>query len=485
MANPEYPSPLYNHTTRLAAATAIAGGIAVLIGWMLDISALKRVLPGLVTMKANTALAFTLAGISLWHASAVRVNARQAGISALCASGTLLIGLLNIVEYLGVDLDIDELLVRENTSLPGDIAGRMALMTAINFTLVGIALLLVCRQSMAFAVNVLTLIVCFIAGSDLLGYVYATEELYRIKHTFTAMALHTSVIFLMITFGILNARADFPFRRIMTSDSTVASATRRLLLAAIIVPFVTGWLVMKGTRAGLFGESLALSIFAATNMAGLTLLVLWHATLLFKTEQLRKRAEDELRSHEAQLEEIVARRTEELHKANAALEQQARFDYLTGLCTRRYFMQLAEAEWSRAMRFENDLAVLVLDVDHFKNINDTHGHQCGDAVLKALGALLQKTVRNIDIVGRMGGEEFAIVLPQTGLEKALEAAERIRLLLLDPPIAVEPGHSITCTASIGVATPRPDDSDIARLLHRADLGLYEAKRSGRNRVAVG
>jgi diguanylate cyclase (GGDEF)-like protein len=212
---------------------------------------------------------------------------------------------------------------------------------------------------------------------------------------------------------------------------------------------------------------------------------MWNSSQLFKAERLRKQAEDELRNHEIQLEATVARRTDELHKANAALAQQARYDYLTGLCTRRYFIELAETEWSRAKRFENNLSVLVLDLDYFKRINDTHGHQCGDTVLMELGALLRKALRDIDIVGRMGGEEFAIVLPQTNLEKAVDTAERIRLLLLFTGIVIEPGTSLTCTTSIGVATLSPDDKDIAQLLHRADIALYEAKGSGRNRVSVG
>jgi diguanylate cyclase (GGDEF)-like protein len=486
MPLPQPVDSLHTRATRLAATVAMIGGISVLIGWMLDISVLKRVLPGLVTMKANTALAFALAGLSLWHASPERPSTKAVRISAISAFGTLLIGLLSLLEYVGGSgINIDELLIRENTMLPGDIPGRMALLTAVNFILVGTALLLLHLRRTVTIIHVLALLTSIIAGSGLLGYAYGTEELYRIKHTFTAMALHTSVIFLVIAYGIANARADFPFRRIMTGTGMTATATRQLLWAALLFPLVTGWLVMAGYRASLFGETLAISVFAAANMSTLALLVMWNSSQLFKAERLRKQAEDELRNHEIQLEATVARRTDELHKANAALAQQARYDYLTGLCTRRYFIELAETEWSRAKRFENNLSVLVLDLDYFKRINDTHGHQCGDTVLMELGALLRKALRDIDIVGRMGGEEFAVVLPQTNLEKAVDTAERIRLLLLFTGIVIEPGTSLTCTTSIGVATLCADDKDIAQLLHRADIALYEAKGSGRNRVSVG
>ncbi len=466
----------------------MVGGIIVLVGWVLDISLLKRVSPGLVAMKVNTALAFLLAGISLWFACADRRHKKQAITSISCAIGVLLIGTLSAFEYSsGVDVGIDQLLIREQTMLPGDIPGRMALVTAINFSLLGTGLLLVGSDNRLalIVLHLLALIVATISASGLVGYAYSTEVLYRIRHVYTAMALHTSAIFLILALGMVNARPDFPLRRILAGSSAAGIATRQLLVAAIVFPFVAGLLVINGYRAGCYGDALALSIFAVTNMAGLGLLVLWNSVLLFKAERLRDLAEKELRTNEAELEAIVARCTEDLNKTNAALAQEARFDYLTGLCNRRYFMEQADAELSRARRFDNQLAVLVLDIDHFKRVNDTYGHQCGDSVLSQLGALLRKTFREVDIVGRIGGEEFAVTLPQTGRERAVEAAERIRQLLAAMPVVVENRQSITCTVSIGVATLNPDDNHIDQLLHRADLALYEAKRSGRNRVLAG
>ena len=477
---------LYRHATQAAAGIAIAAGALVLLGWVFDVAALKSVFPGLVTMKVNTAVTFIMAGASLWHTSPANQCRVQRIISQLFATAVLLFGLGTLGEYIsGHDFGMDQLLMREETKLPGDIPGRMAIVTAINFSLLGSALLLLDSKSKGLVpvVHLLCVMIAVIAGSGLVGYAYSIEALYRIKQAYTAMAVHTAAIFLVIAFGIVNARPDYPFRRIMTSSSAEVVATRHLLFAAILFPFVAGWLVMKGYRAGYFVEATGMSLLAVSTMAGFGVLVLRNTGLLYEADALRRRAEDELRRHEAQLEEVIARRTEELNKANEALEQQARFDFLTGLINRRFFMELAETELTRALRYESALSVLMLDVDHFKQINDTHGHQAGDAVLKNLAGIFGKTLREIDIVGRVGGEEFAIILPQTDREKAFEAAERLRRVVANAIISLENGLPLTCTASIGVAT-LAQDGNIDRLLHRADQALYAAKRAGRNQVCA-
>ncbi|MCW8918691.1 MAG: diguanylate cyclase [Gammaproteobacteria bacterium] len=164
------------------------------------------------------------------------------------------------------------------------------------------------------------------------------------------------------------------------------------------------------------------------------------------------------------------------------LRHQARIDLLTGINNRRHFFELAEQERVRAKRYGVPLPVLMLDVDHFKLVNDTYGHLVGDTVLQKLSEVCTHTLREIDIFGRLGGEEFAILLPETKMERALEVAERLRLAVADATVPIEQGGSVHFTISIGVAMFVATDAKVGDILHRADLALYAAKNGGRNRV---
>ncbi len=164
------------------------------------------------------------------------------------------------------------------------------------------------------------------------------------------------------------------------------------------------------------------------------------------------------------------------------LEAQAHTDLLTGVANRRYFMKLAESELARAVRYGSPLALLMLDVDHFKSINDTHGHLVGDNALQVLALTCQKALREVDILGRVGGEEFAILLPETNADTALEAAERVRGLVAGAGIPLANGARLHLSVSLGCAALRPGETNIDALIGRADQALYEAKRAGRDCV---
>lgn len=166
------------------------------------------------------------------------------------------------------------------------------------------------------------------------------------------------------------------------------------------------------------------------------------------------------------------------------LEEQAHTDFLTGLTSRRYFCDLVEAELLRAERYGSPLSILLLDVDHFKQVNDTYGHKTGDAVLRKVADVCRETLREVDIVSRWGGEEFAILLPETPSERAAEVAERLRGALASAQIRLEDGEPIGCTVSIGCASQLSKVHDLDAIIAFADTALYEAKRTGRNRVCV-
>jgi diguanylate cyclase (GGDEF)-like protein/PAS domain S-box-containing protein len=166
------------------------------------------------------------------------------------------------------------------------------------------------------------------------------------------------------------------------------------------------------------------------------------------------------------------------------LQRQAHLDYLTGLPNRRSFMDRGAVELSRTQRYDIALSILMLDLDHFKQINDTFGHQAGDLVLKSLAMTFQEVLRNVDIIGRLGGEEFAAVLPETNIEEAAEVAERLREKISTGEIVLSEGVKIHFTVSIGIATLLDKNSNIDMLLNEADKALYRAKQSGRNRVST-
>jgi diguanylate cyclase (GGDEF)-like protein len=157
-------------------------------------------------------------------------------------------------------------------------------------------------------------------------------------------------------------------------------------------------------------------------------------------------------------------------------------DDLTGLYRRRHFFTVAEQEFQRASRYGNDFAIIMLDIDHFKQINDEYGHLVGDKVLRRIANDLRKIMRGVDFVSRYGGEEFVILLPQANLETAEMTAERLREYIENNPFETEQGV-FTITISAGVTGYSPDTTDIESLLMQADKALYQAKLAGRNKVA--
>jgi diguanylate cyclase (GGDEF)-like protein len=171
----------------------------------------------------------------------------------------------------------------------------------------------------------------------------------------------------------------------------------------------------------------------------------------------------------------------ELADQAETLERLACVDGLTGLNNRRHFLTLAEGEWSRFQRYGRPLALLMIDIDFFKSVNDTYGHDAGDAVIKAVTDILHRRKRTSDIAGRLGGEEFALILPETSFDSAAVAGERLRQLVAGRAIVTE-SHSISVTISVGVSVADATMSGFDELLKQADIALYEAKDSGRNRV---
>jgi diguanylate cyclase (GGDEF)-like protein len=187
---------------------------------------------------------------------------------------------------------------------------------------------------------------------------------------------------------------------------------------------------------------------------------------------------------EARGPQEVGQMLQAVERMRVALVERADRDALTGLIVRRRFDELAQAECERSRRQHTPFAVLLLDIDHFKRVNDLHGHAQGDRVLQASAAALQGAVRSIDHVARYGGEEFAVLLPGANLAAASRVAERVREAIAAATTGLVEGLA-PVTASLGVAWRLPgDDSSLVRLMASADAALYEAKRGGRNQVVL-
>ena len=190
--------------------------------------------------------------------------------------------------------------------------------------------------------------------------------------------------------------------------------------------------------------------------------------LLQQSEQANRQLEKEI-GHSKELE--------------AELQRQALTDPLTGLSNRRHYEMLFKREHERCRRHQTVMTLGMIDLDHFKRINDDYGHDTGDQVLKFVAEILQKPLRHSDILGRFGGEEFILILPDTSLQQAQAIAERMRKALEDDAL-IHDDVLIKVTATFGLTQVRAEDLDIQDCVRRADDALYEGKRSGRNRVTL-
>ncbi|XZG70932.1 diguanylate cyclase [Chitinibacteraceae bacterium HSL-7] len=185
-----------------------------------------------------------------------------------------------------------------------------------------------------------------------------------------------------------------------------------------------------------------------------------------------------------ELEAEVLRRTTALTEANERLAELATVDELTGLVNRREWQRRCADAILRSRRTRQPLALVMLDIDHFKNINDQHGHLHGDLALRALARIATQTLRATDVVGRWGGEEFVILLPDTSLETAHQVTEKLRSAIESSELSCSPDSSICFTISAGVTVLHQQDGTLDDIIRRVDDALYRAKRAGRNRTEI-
>ncbi len=230
--------------------------------------------------------------------------------------------------------------------------------------------------------------------------------------------------------------------------------------------------ITHGNRAQLAQGFRNLEWTLAGLIAGTVILAIWLLVLNRHARHFNQR----MAQANARLESAVAHRTRQLVWL-------ANTDPLTGLKNRRAFMETAEAQILQCRRYPHPLAALLIDIDHFKSINDRYGHHVGDQAIRRVTDTITNTLRDSDIIGRFGGEEFAALMPHTDLPAALVAAERLRQAVAGMKIGLLEGGPLSMTISIGLALHEPGLS-LDTLLMRADMALYRAKSGSRNRVEV-
>ncbi|NVN90308.1 MAG: diguanylate cyclase [Desulfuromonadales bacterium] len=286
-------------------------------------------------------------------------------------------------------------------------------------------------------------------------------------YTAFAVILNAVLIKLMWWYFVIMActlrKEQSPSRRVL-----------QLFFVTISLIFTLFWFVdhssSTATKSRLYGRQTLLA-------NGLIIGGLFAMILNARARRLLQEAQQS--AHEL----LLTQKTLEIERTlKEEAEAQARTDYLTGMFNRRHFIERAENETVRAFRYPRPLSLMMIDIDHFKKINDTWGHDMGDEVLRKVSYLIRNAVRDVDIVGRMGGEEFAIMLVETGLEQAMHVAQRLCATIAETTIVSQTGIRMQVTISLGVTGLHDRDINFAGLLKEADMALYGAKQSGRNRV---
>jgi diguanylate cyclase (GGDEF)-like protein len=445
--------PKTNHAlgalcTGIGCAAVLLGCTVLLGGWGLGLDALKNVLPGMSTMKANTTIAVSVLGVSLALVQS-RPPLRVLGWTA--AGLALGLGLLTLAEYaFNWNAGLDELLFKDRDVSSEAAAGRPALATALMIALLGAALVCAHHRALRAAKSFAAITASLIAWAALNAYVFGPHALHEVPF-FSSIALHTAAILLLLGIGVLaTAPVSWPIRTVV-ARGTGGIICRWLLPFAIVAPPFLGWLLTRSAAQDAFPTEFDWALYSAASSLGSVWLIM-----------------------------MLAHRITLIDAERSAATELSRHDPLTGLANRRAFDAFLLESFRLARRHEHPLSLMLLDVDRFKSYNDEYGHPAGDELLKGLSALLASIGRGTDLVARVGGEEFAIVLPETDLEGAAILGERARAEVERSAL-----FRRRMTVSVGIAAVTSRTASPATLVQECDAALYRAKRAGRNQVFGG
>lgn len=432
-------SPGIGWLPALASMAVMSIVACVLAAWSLGIHIPDNTGAGKTPMQPNAAAALLMLSAALL-CEIVSIGARFRRVLAFAA---LAIGAATLIQVIsGVDLRIDQILFSDPVQRRHP--GRMGHLSAMNLVLVGLAMVRGGGWGFRGLRTTLALTAATTALFAIVGYLYGVPLLYGAD---TAMAPHTAVSFLLLALAVVFADRASTLSRIARSDLAGGIVARQLLPLAVVVPIALGS-IFTAPILNLNDVRMGLALQSMSSVIVFTFIV-------------------------AQL----CRSLNAASKARLAAEKTLMLDGLTGIYSRRYFDRRIADAMQRSRRYGTPMSVVLFDADHFKKINDVHGHVAGDEVLRSIAAATSRTLRPSDAVCRYGGEEFALILPQTPLEEAEIIAERVRTQVLE---RVESDVGIRVTVSLGISEFVERDTNPTEIITRADAALYEAKAAGRN-----
>jgi diguanylate cyclase (GGDEF)-like protein len=430
----------------LALAGLLLACAVLVLGYGLGLTLLYRPLIGGPATHPLTALGLAFLGVCgfLWSRGHLRREAEPFAWLALALGAVRLADI-----YLGLDMlgpfTPFQALLEKNRILGTPIATGAN--TAAMLTMFAMAAILNCR-SKPMASQILVALALGFPFISLVGYAYG------LSHFYGRMALSTVLIALPVGFAILLASAQRGFMHAILSPWIAGRIARIQLFIGFLVPILLGFGV----------QTIALK--HGDEMYGLLIVLinLFIGGMITYSAMVQESIDQKRRAAERRLNHVASR------------------DPLTGLPNRRHLFDQASAQLARAAREKSPLSLLMLDIDHFKRLNDQHGHMLGDQVLIRLARLIEETVRGQDVPARFGGEEFVILLPNTQLEGAMALAEKLRARIETGCHDLLPGEVCAVTVSIGSAQFDASQKNLQALIKNADQALYRAKSLGRNRV---
>lgn len=464
--------------SQVAAVLVMLVSGSVLIGWMLNVPVLKSVAPKLVSMTANTALCLLSTGMALFLQGEATSKSTRTKIGMSLAMFVLATCSLTLLEYISHrDFGIDQFLFVDNTRAAADNPGRMAPITAICLMLCSLALLFErhSRLSRYSAVAVL-----FLAALATTGYLFGVSSLYQVIG-YTSVAVHTAVSLMLISLGILASRPQHGMLAIILSDSAGGEMARRLLWMMPLLSVLLDWLVLQGENATLYDNRFGLAISCVGGVALATVVILVIAHRLHFADMHRQRALVELAALNDSLERKVTERTQELTLANEKVYRLSLTDELSGLLNRRGFLLLAEQALKTARRAKTELALIYVDLDGLKRVNDERGHQAGDNMIVEAAQLLKASFRESDLIARLGGDEFAVLAVITDSTESMLARLQKSLMQFNKggslpyPLSFSVGH-VHCLPQ--------EEKSLLELLAEADARMYLQKQERREAASA-